>query len=161
MLDTLNHQLNALRQCTPAQLRAQYLELFGEPSRSGNKDFLCKRIAWRVQSLAEGGLSDRARRRAAELARDADLRMTIPRLPRATHQASTPRALHATASRVPIPGTTLTRKYKGKLIQVTVLPDGFEHEGEHYRSLSAIAKQITGTQWNGYLFFGLKTGTSA
>lgn len=161
MLDPLNHQLKALRQCTPAQLRAQYLERFGEPSRSGNKEFLCKRIAWRIQSLAEGGLSERARRRAAELARDADLRMTIPRLPPATAQPSAPRAFHATASRVPIPGTILTRQYKGKLIQVTVLPDGFEHEGAHYRSLSAIAKQITGTQWNGYLFFGLKTGTPA
>src|SRR5918993_6063869 len=74
--------LAALARMTPAQLRAKYLEVFGEPSRSGNKDFLAKRIAWRVQSLAEGGLSERAKRRAEELARDADIRLTIPKSPK-------------------------------------------------------------------------------
>jgi hypothetical protein len=74
--------LASLGRMTLAQLREKYLELFGEPSRSGNKDFLAKRIAWRVQSLAEGGLSERARRRAEELARDADIRLTIPRTPK-------------------------------------------------------------------------------
>src|SRR5918995_6741292 len=69
----------ALRRMTPAQLRVHYLEVFGEPSRSGNRDFLFKRIAWRVQSLAEGTLSERARRRAEELVRDADVRTTLPR----------------------------------------------------------------------------------
>src|SRR3954469_17219952 len=71
----------ALGRMTPGQLRAKYLEVFGEPSRSGNRDFLFKRVAWRVQSLAEGGLSERARRRAEELARDADIRTTLPRSP--------------------------------------------------------------------------------
>src|SRR5678816_1818443 len=74
--------LAELARMTPAQLRAKYLEVFGEPSRSGNKDFLFKRVAWRIQALAEGGLSERARRRAEELARDTDIRLTIPRPPK-------------------------------------------------------------------------------
>ena len=68
----------AVDRMTLAQLREKYLELFGEPTRSGNRDFLFKRLAWRVRSLAEGTLSERARRRAGELARDADIRTTLP-----------------------------------------------------------------------------------
>src|SRR5687768_12311828 len=71
--------ISALRNMTVGQLRDRYAEVFGEPTRSGNKDFLFKRVAWRIQSLADGGLSERARRRAEELARDADVRTTIPR----------------------------------------------------------------------------------
>jgi len=63
-----------LRGMSAGQLREKYLEVMGEPSRSGHKEYLFKRIAWRIQSLAEGGLSDRAKRRAEELARDADIR---------------------------------------------------------------------------------------
>src|SRR3954453_1385157 len=72
----------ALGRLTLGQLREKYLELFGEPTRSGNRDFLFKRIAWRVQFLAGGALSERAQRRAEELARDADLRTTLPRPPK-------------------------------------------------------------------------------
>src|SRR3954452_18313376 len=64
-----------------AALREQYLEVFGEPSGSGNKAYLFKKLAWRLQSLAEGGLSERAKRRAEELVRDADLRTNVRRPP--------------------------------------------------------------------------------
>src|SRR4051812_11804651 len=77
----VDKELAALMTMTPTQLRERYLAVFGEPTRSGNKEYLQKRIAWRIQSLAEGTLSERARRRAAELARDADLRVTMPRTP--------------------------------------------------------------------------------
>jgi hypothetical protein len=60
--------------------------------------------------------------------------------------------------RLPIPGTVLTRQYKGHKIVVTVLENGFEYEGEVYRSLSAVAKAVTGSHWSGNLFFGLKDG---
>src|SRR5688500_12192467 len=142
--------LAALGRMTPAELRAKYLEVFGEPSRSGNKDFLFKRIAWRIQSLAEGGLSERARRRAQELARDADIRLTIPR-PRKQDNAEdaadrtvtlpAPRATTA-HDRLPIAGTVLTRKYRGRRVEVKVLPAGFEYDGNVYRSLSAVAKAV-------------------
>jgi hypothetical protein len=154
MANTLIRQIDALRQMTVMQLKDKYLQLFGEPTRSGNKDFLCKRLAWRIQSLAEGGLSERARRRADELARDADIRLTIPRSAEMVPKTVT--APLRSDIRVPLPGAVLTRRYKGRTVQVTVLADGFEHEGTRYRSLSAIAKAITGTHWNGLLFFGLK-----
>jgi hypothetical protein len=154
MANTLTRQIESLRQMTVTQLKDKYLQLFGEPTRSGNKDFLCKRLAWRIQSLAEGDLSERARRRAEELARDADIRLTIPRSAELAPKTVT--APLRSDGRVPLPGTVLTRRYKGRTIQVTVLADGFEHDGTRYRSLSAIAKAITGTQWNGLLFFGLK-----
>ncbi len=159
MVQNVKAEIAALRKMTPAQLREKYLEVFGEPTRAGNKDFLFKRIAWRLQSLAEGTLSERARQRAAELARDADIRMTMPRPPAVTPGA-TPRrqAAPAHGERVPIPGTVLTRQYRGRVIEVTVLPRGFEWEGQIYRSLTAVAQAVTGSHWNGHLFFGLRDG---
>ena len=59
-----------------------------------------------------------------------------------------------------MPGTVLTRTYRDRVIQVTVLPKGFEWEGQMYRSLSAVAKAVTGAHWNGHLFFGLKKSAS-
>jgi hypothetical protein len=151
----------ALGRMTLGQLREKYLELFGEPTRSGNRDFLFKRLAWRVQSLAEGTLSQRARRRAEELARDADIRTTLPRPPKHAAVAATtvaPPAPKETAQdRLPIAGTVLTRKYRGKHVETKVLAYGFEYEGQVYRSLSAVAKAVTGSHWNGHLFFGLTT----
>lgn len=159
MVQNVKSQVAALRGMTPAQLRDKYLEVFGEPTRTGNKDFLCKRLAWRLQSLAEGTLSERARQRAVELARDADIRTTMPRPPAVTAGATgAPQAAPATGERVPIPGTVLARQYRGRLVEVTVLPKGFEWEGRVYRSLSAVAKAVTGSHWNGHLFFGLKDG---
>ena len=153
--------LAALAGMTVAQLRTKYHEVFGEPTRSGNREFLTKRIAWRVQSMVEGTLSERARRRAEELARDADLRTTLPRPPKASDGAGTitlaapiTRSAH---DRLPVPGTVLTRKYRGRQIEVKVLSQGFEYDGQGYRSLSAVAKAVTGSHWNGHLFFGLTT----
>ena len=156
MNKTVEQQIAGLSHLTAPQLREKYLALFDEATRSGNRDFLIKRIAWRMQSLEEGGLSERARKRAAELARDADIRMTIPRVQQAT---GTIRTGDVTFEDLPAPlviGSILTRKYRGKLIQVSVLPIGFDYQGEHYRSLSAIAKVVTGSHWNGPLFFGLR-----
>jgi hypothetical protein len=157
---TVAQQLAALSSMGPAALRQRYLEVFGEPTRTGNRDYLFKRVAWRIQSLAEGGLSERARRRADELARDADLRTTAPKAPAVTIGAAertvTRVAPRITAdARLPIPGTVLTKHYKGKHVAVTVLDDGFEHDGQTYKSLSAVAKAVTGSHWNGLLFFGL------
>src|SRR5881394_2811912 len=148
----------ALERMTVAQLQARFLEVFAEPSRSGNKDFLIKRIGWRIQSQAEGSLSDRAKRRAEELARDSDIRTTMPRS-REMKGGGVGRTVKLTVptahDRLPIPGTVLTRKYRGQRVEVKVLANGFEHEGQTYRSLSAVAKVVTGSHWNGLLFFGL------
>ncbi len=146
----LTQELTALRRLAPRELRARYAELFGEQPSTKNRGWLLKRLAWRIQALAEGDLSQRARRRAAELAHDADLRTTAPRPPRAA-QAPAPPA--PADDRLPPPGTILARPYKGALVQVRVLAAGFEHEGRVYRSLSAVARAVTGSHCNGFLFF--------
>jgi hypothetical protein len=163
----VSQQLAALSGMGVSALRQKYLEVFGEPSRSGNKAYLFKKLAWRIQSLAEGGLSERAKRRAEELARDADVRTTVPRPPRATADAAARTVVLAAPTsgegrdRLPIPGTVLARTYRGKHVAVTVLEGGtFEFEGQTYKSLSAIAKAVTGSHWNGYLFFGLTKGNN-
>lgn len=159
---SIEQTIAALRRMTVTQLREKYLEVFGEPSRSGNKDFLFKRVAWRIQSLAEGGLSERAKRRAEELARDADIRTTIPKSPTVVAPERTVKRKAPTAhDRLPIPGTVLTRKYRGKQVEVKVLPAGFQYDGQTYRSLSAVAKAVTGSHWNGHLFFGLTKGKTS
>ena len=147
-------ELARLKHMTPGELRDKHLEVFGEPSRTGNKDFLVKRIGWRIQSLAEGGLSDRAKARAMELARDADVRMTAPR----AEAVTVTKPFAHPGRRLPMPGAVLTKQYQGRLIQVTVLPKGFDYDGTVYRSLSAVAKAVTGGHWNGYGFFGLLNG---
>lgn len=157
MSQNIHAQIAAMGKMTPSQLRDKYLEVFGEPTRSGNREHLFKRIAWRLQSHAEGGLSERAKQRAAELAREADIRTTIPRPPSLSHDAIT-RVITTTigdANHLPMPGAVLTRHYKGRTVQVTVLPTGFDYEGQVYRSLSAVAKAVTGSHWNGNAFFGI------
>lgn len=149
-------QLAALREMTTSQLRERYREVFGEPTRSRNKAYLQKKIAWRIQELAEGGLSDHARARIEELATDAPIRW------RASRSRKGPPAAAVSGDRdprLPSAGTELTRCYKGDDYRVAVLQDGFDFQGRRYGSLSKIAREITGTNWNGFLFFGLKRRT--
>jgi hypothetical protein len=152
----IREQIDALRLMTVGQLRERYRELFGEESRSSNKQFLFRRIAWRIQALAEGGLSDRARRRALEIANDADLRVTAPRNynGKAAARAVTRRVV-ATDPRLPPPGQSLSRVWQGQTVVVRIRPEAFEYNGRFYKSLSAIAREVTGTKWNGYLFFNI------
>ena len=152
-------EVAALKRMTVLELRARYAEVFGEPTLANNRPWLLRRIAWRLQALAEGDLSQRARQRAAELANDADLRMNPP-LVKAGNGAAKDRtkvqAVRFTEdNRLPPPGSVLTRRYKGAVLQVKVLPGGFEYDGRGYASLSAVAKAITGSHCNGYLFFRL------
>ena len=153
-------ELRALERMTAGELREKYLQVFGEPSRSGNKRFLRKRIGWRLQELNEGGLSERALRRAQELARDADLRLRPPREVFASSggTAVTRRLATSHDPRLPMPGTLLVREYKGETVTVTVLDGGlFEHDGQTYKSLTAVAKAITGgSHQSGPRFFGLR-----
>ena len=153
---TVLSQIEQLRSLTVNGLRAKYREIFGEDSRSGNKDYLYRRIAWRLQANAEGDLSERARRRALEIANDADLRVRAPKLKADAEQRTRVTTINgARDPRLPQPGTLLTREFKGKVHVVKVLDDGFEYEGRRYRSLSKIATEIAGTRWNGFTFFRL------
>jgi len=154
---SLGRQLALLPRLTMHELRRRYAELFGEPTAANNRVWLIKRIAWRLQALAEGDLSERARRRAAELANDADLRLNPPKtaeLPLLERAAPKPERAQLDR-RLPPPGSVLTRPYKGDVLQVLVRADGFEFEGNTYCSLSAVAKAITGSHCNGFWFFRL------
>src|SRR5438270_10642304 len=137
-------ELAALQRLTVPQLRARYAEVFGETTNANNRLWLVKKIAWRLQALAEGGLSERARQRAAELAHDADLRANPPKTVPMLIPAETPPPRAPADDRLPPPGTVLTRPYKGALLQVKIRADGFEHAAQGYPSLSAVAKAITG-----------------
>ncbi len=154
--------LAELERMTGTELRRRYAEVFGEESRSGNRQWLIRRIAWRMQALEEGDLPERARQRALEIANDADLRVHAPAHGPVIGTISADRTATLStgnSDRLPMPGSLLTREYKGRMIRVRVLPKGFEHEGEVYRSLSAIAKTVTGAHWNGNLFFGIGSPT--
>ena len=157
-MDTLEltQQIRSLRQMSVGELRARYAEVFGEENRSRNKDYLMRRIAWRIQANAEGGISERARLRAQELAREADLRVCHTRqvlLPRAVTDALKVPYHPPRDPRLPPPGTVLTREFRGQVISVLVEPDSFRWNGQQFKSLSAIAREVTGKSWNGFVFF--------
>jgi Protein of unknown function (DUF2924) len=150
-------EIAALERLRVSELRERFAAVCGEPTPSHNKTWLVKRIAWRLQALAEGDLSERARRRVAELVADADLRLSAPRAePPTSDSAAAPvPTLRMPADERLRPGTILTRRYKGRALQVEVLEHGFAWEGQAYRSLSAVAKAVTGSHCSGHFFFGL------
>src|ERR1019366_2848526 len=158
MTDNFDQALTELQRLGVTQLRRRYTEMFGESIGTGNNPWLVKHLAWRLQALAEGDLSERARQRAAELANDADLRLSPPRArpqgkpSRPAGHQPTPNAAREVSpfcpdERLPLPGALLTRLYKGQTHEVKVLEQGF--------ALSAVAKKITGTHCNGFCFFRL------
>jgi hypothetical protein len=156
MTEALAMEIARLGKLKTKALQARYGELFGEESRSSNHAHLFRRIAWRLQANAEGGLSERARKRAAELAHDADLRLRAPRHFWRADGSVGLEPVPARDPRLPPVGTVLKRVYGERTIEVTVLATGFEFEGKSYPSLSLIAQRVTGTRWNGFLFFGLQ-----
>lgn len=160
--DSVKRELARLPTMTPAELRQRYAEVFREPSHSANKQYLVKKIAWRIQALAEPNFEERLKRLrecALQIANDADLRIIPPRnrtnnstvkLPTSTTLAL---AKARTDPRLPSPGAVLTRQYRGQQLQVTVRTDGFEFDGQRFKSLSAVAKHVSGSHCNGYAFF--------
>ena len=153
-------EIENLRRATLAELRERYREVFQEETRSRHRGHLFRRIAWRLQALAEGDLPERARRRAQQIAQDADLRMIAPRdflivEGERVRTTQTSRSRRQQDDRLPLPGTLLPRQGRGRTLLVEVLAQGFRYENQHYSSLSAMALAITGTRWNGLAFFGL------
>jgi hypothetical protein len=148
---SLSEQLASLEAMPMGELAEKFREVFGVPTRTRNKPYLRKRVAWRIQELAGGGLSERALAKIEELAPLAPVHW------RSERTASTP--TQSRDPRLPAPGSVLVRIHKGVEHQVTVLNDGFEYQGKRHASLSQIARLITGTQWNGHLFFGTQHRT--
>ena len=150
------HEIDGLRSQTVAQLKVKYRKVFGRESHSNHKQFLIRRIAWRMHANVEGDLSERARQRALVLAEQAELRIRAPQS--FLKQLSSPGgAWPATRRdpRLPAVGDRLTRHFQGQTISVEVLEQGFRYQARVFKSLSAVARHVTGTQWNGFAFFGL------
>ena len=151
-------EIAALDRMTTGELADRYAELHGQPCRTRHRAYLIRKIAWRIQANAEGDLSERARRRAAELANDADVRLMPPKQGLGVQPALGRRTAPVAGNRdprLPAVGVAITRRYKGRTLQVVVLADGFEFEGQRFKTLSAVAKAITGSHINGFRFFSL------
>jgi hypothetical protein len=136
-------QLAALPQTKTPELKTMWRQLFGTEPPPYNRRFLESRLAYRIQELAFGGLSEETRARLDALVEDEDRRVSGKARVRRLEDR-------------PIVGTRLIREWKGVEHQVTVLADGFEYRGQRFKSLSAIARKIAGTRWNGPAFFGLR-----
>ncbi len=152
-MNTIAQQIRELQHLAPAELAERYEQLFGKPPRIRNKAFLRRQVAWKLQERALGGLSDHARARLDQIIATLDVRLATPE----------PRARPASRAepRGPLVGSTLVREWRGEQIRVEVREDGFEWRGTTFRSLSGVARAITGTNWNGRLFFGLTKRTVA
>jgi Protein of unknown function (DUF2924) len=144
MSDTVLAQIAALKGKSTAELREMWKELFGREAPVLGRRYLEDRIAFRVQELHFGGLSDRARRKLDALADQLE--------PKAARRRDPGR---------PLPGTELRRQWQGIEHVVRVREHDFEYEGRPYRSLSAVARAIAGSQWNGWTFFGLRRNGTA
>lgn len=143
MTNSVLAQLAALDSLPTPDLKRRWRELFDSEPPPYNRRFLERRLAYRIQELAYGGLKLATLERLEALAEDLD----------GADPAKRRRAAHDR----PISGTRLIREWQGVEHCVTVLDDGFEYQGRPYKSLSAIARIITGTRWNGWVFFGLKS----
>jgi Protein of unknown function (DUF2924) len=144
MSDTVLAQIGALKTRSTSELRDMWRELFDKEPPILGRRYLEDRLAYRVQELHFGGLSERARRKLDALADQLD--------PNAARRRDPGR---------PIAGTQLRREWRGIERVVTVREHDFEYEGRPYRSLSAVARAIAGTRWNGWLFFGLRQNGTA
>jgi hypothetical protein len=140
--DTVLARVAALKATPTAKLKEQWQALFDTPPPPYNRRFLESRLAYRIQELAYGGLKPETVRRLEQLGEQLDGGNIAVRRVRGSDQ--------------PTAGTRLLRAYQGVEHTVTVLQDGYEWQGRPYKSLSAIARAITGTRWNGRVFFGLK-----
>jgi hypothetical protein len=135
-------QLTALRKMSVVELKQRWEMLFGTPAPNNSRSYLEVRLGNRIQELMLGGLSR-------------DTRRVLDLLVKELEGKNTRKAI-MTDPRKPIPGTRLLREWDGAEHSVTVLRDGFDWQGRKFKSLSAVARAITGTQWNGYRFFGLR-----
>ena len=140
-------QVAALDGMKTPELKARWRELYGKEPPGFNRQFLIKRLAYRIQELAYGGLTEQTRQRLDQVLKDEGYNTIGVKTGRRSIKGSEKRLT---------PGTVLVREYEGDLHHVNVVASGFEYRGMFFKSLSAVARRITGTQWNGPRFFGLR-----
>lgn len=166
----LQNETKVLKALPVKDLQARYRELWGASTNSRNRDYLIKRITWRMQELETGGLSERAKQRLVEVLDDCALRVRPPQsFLQAVDAVSGSRTGRGRGkgtgmgqddspgrdSRLPPVGSELRRAFRGTEVVVQVLDRGFLYQHRYFPSLSAVAKEVTGQHWNGFLFFGL------
>ena len=145
-------QIGALQRMSVSDLQAEWIRLYGEPTRSRNRQFLFRRLAWRIQELQHGGLSDVAKDRIDELAPEFTRARTPAVTPTNASDALRPRR----DPRLPSPGTLITKTYKSRELRVVVREEGLELDGTMYPTATALAKAVTGSKSiNGNLFLGI------
>ena len=141
MADMILAQLSALKTAPIGALKQKWRVLFEKEPPPYNRRFLESRLAYRIQELAHGGLKPETIERLDALADELEGNQSIRRRQPQTR---------------PIAGTRLIREWKGVEHCITVRSEDFEYQGRPFQSLSAVARTITGTRWNGLVFFGLK-----
>lgn len=149
-------EIMALKELPLGELEKKYEKVFeGKKAPSNNKVYLWRKIAYRIQELEHGELSSEAQGKIEEFIQKYDPVNNKALRPENTPSERTKKGTFSRDKRLPIPGTVITKEYKGTTLQVKVLESGFEYNNKVYKSLTAIAKEITGAHWNGYLFFNL------
>lgn len=146
------NEIMALKNAPAEELIKRYKELYNEDTTGTHKTYLWRKIVYKLQEQEHGSLSAKAKERLKALIEEFDPinnKALRPDKPMGGQQVS------IKDKRLPIPGTVITKEYKGTNYQVKVLEKGFEYNGKIYKTLSAIAKEISGAHWNGYLFFNL------
>ena len=139
---TVLAHLASLKAMSVKELKTEWEKLFGTAAPNNSRKFLEFRIAYRIQELTYGGPDGETRRMLDLLADEVEGHA------RRKHRIADPRN--------PVTGTKLLREWDGVEHTVTVQKDGFDWQGRKFKSLSAVARAITGTRWNGYRFFGLR-----
>ena len=145
----------------PSELQQLHRRVFGSAVASGNSEQARRRIAWQIQAEREGGLPESARQHALAIGRDSRLRLRSrlgAKRQGPLASCSITEIVSDHDPRLPMPGSVIVKEYQGSTILVQVFDAHFEYDGRRFDSLSAIAREITGTKWNGFVFFGLSKG---
>jgi hypothetical protein len=154
MAETKLSEIMELKEKSLAELKTKYKELFGQEPPSSNKVFLWRKIAYRLQELECGNVTEDTQGKIQELIKKYDpVNNTNIRPDNGNEQIAKNKPNRD--RRLPIPGTLITKEYKGKKYELKILEKDFGYNNKIYKSLSAIAKEVTGAHWNGYLFFNL------
>ena len=154
MKETILEQIMMLKNASVSELQKKYSELFeGRKALSNNKVFLWRKIAYRMQELEYGSVPAETQGKIQELIAKYDPINNKSLRPDNTPDNQVKKTRLSRDKRLPIPGTVVTKEYKGIMLQVKILESGFEYNGKVYKSLTAIAKEVTGAHWNGFLFF--------
>ena len=156
-------QVLALESMDVAQLRERWKEVFGEETKQRHRRYLIKRLAWKLQEDQLPKLTPDQEERVQQYMREYEAMPPEKWFPNAGRGRKTKASKVPPGKpqnrRLPKPGALITRDWKGHQVAVKVLERGFEFQGRVYRSLSGVAREVTGTSWNGWKFFGLDGGT--